>query len=164
MRKFRNFLFKRKRGSADITFEAVMGMLLWCGMLMATIWIINVQKNQKLMYNTFISTAMQVSKWGGTNTTMMAANGKNYDIVDNMSSNIKMTQGVNNGLNSRYFTISASPEVITSYSDKIHVEMSWVDQGFASVCVPSWVSTNTHHISGEFRSVVKPGILLKKAN
>lgn len=129
-----------------------MAALIWSTLMGSTVYIMQTHRNQKLMYNSFISVSTQVCKWGGTNTSVYRANGKSFDIAGNMMSQINNLPGRKGNV----VSITASPQVVKEASDKIYVEMRWKDLNFM------FFPEKEHILKGEFTSITKPGSLVKK--
>ena len=143
----KRFFLKKVKGYI-ITFEIGIAALLWAILMTSTVYIINLQKNQKMMYDAFISVSVQACKWGGTSTNIYNADGRyGMDIAKTMEAQIEELTGQD-------ITIIVSPTKITPENSKITVQMSWKDKGF-------WfIPSKTHTLKESFDSCVEPGLLL----
>lgn len=153
MKKF----LRRKVKGYIITLELLSAILIWSALMTSTVYVVNNQRWQKLMYTSFCSAATQTAKWGGTNTNIMHVNGRTKDIAVSMEKNInRFYPGTNVDIN------ITPKKVKSSGSDKyITVSLTWtpVNNKWAGP-FSRGVASRSHTIRGSFDPIAKPGRLL----
>lgn len=120
-------LNKEQRGFS-ITLEVMLASLLMVMMLNVCVYVMKLQTYQKTMYNAFVTTCVQVSRWGGTTSNMASANGRNASIIDAVTNEL-----IREGVNSSTFRITANPQKVTSSDEDITVKITWQDPSFGLI-------------------------------
>jgi len=148
-------LLTKKTKGYIVTLEMMSALLIWTILMSATVYVVNNQRWQKLMYTSFCSAATQTAKWGGTDTNIMHVNGRNEDIASSMEDRINaFYPGAN-------VDINITPTKVTTADPNIHITLTWtpVNNGWGGI-FSAGVGSRSHTISGVFNPIAKPGRLL----
>lgn len=116
---------KIKQKGFSITLEAMLAALLMTLMLNLCVYVINVQSYEKTMYEAFITTCIQVSRWGGTSSNIYPANGRSANIIFSMRNELEKQ-----GVESSTFTLTAYPRKVTESNPYITIRITWKDPDF----------------------------------
>ena len=149
----KKLLMKKSKGYV-VTLEMLSAVLIWSALMSSTVYVINSQRWQKIMYTSFCSAAIQTSKWGGTDTNIRAVNGKTQDIAEEMERNIKNYSGVD-------VDINITPKEVTASDNMITVTLTWTprNNAWGGIFSPG-IASRSHTIKGTFDSIAKPGKLI----
>lgn len=154
---FKNAMKKamtKKAKGYVVTLEMLSALLIWTALMSATVYVINNQRWQKLMYTSFCSAAMQTAKWGGTDTNIMHVNGKDEDIAASMEARI------NSFYPGAHVSLSITPTKVTPDNPIITVTLRYIPPYDHFGLFSFGVGTRTNVITGSFNSIAKGGKLL----
>lgn len=137
-----------------VSIELMAAMLVWCALMCATVYVINAQRWQKLMYNSFCSAATQTARWGGSQTNLRSVNGKTQDIAEEMEKSIQNASG-------QHVRIDITPTKVTNADKTVTVRLTWtpINADWFSL-FSSGRDGDRHTIEASFDTIAKPGILL----
>lgn len=140
---------KRKRKGYMITLEVAVTILTLSLFIQATTYILLTLNTQRYVDTVLTTTAIQTSKWGGTNSNAYFANGMDYDVVANAQ------RELDRNLDPKFKAkITASPSKVTTSNNKVVCTISWTYPGI--FFMPEIDKTVTIKLD----SIMKPGNLL----